>query len=386
MDKPVKQIQALQIQLDQALESLPRTPLVTRQRCPDKEVLCVLGIPGGGKSVLLDKLAKATECPVLHMRDFLLSKGVQQDDVQRASREGRLTSGFDEAFLDEVRARLNSEVGNFVFLDGFPRSPAQAELLHETATQHNWVLEALWLELAPGREAAQSFERQIARAASRAKGGTVSSEEVTRALAKTARSITHDIPSLAVLQNLGVPVHRLDSTRGTPKLFREVRDVLGISVDDLPWERFALEQLLMWSEECKIPSLWLQGEIIYRAFWNERFNLQLPVAEFSVVTALPKDVPRVRECIRRDSPRGSWSVASWNSTNPLSLPPVAMSPLRCGRAAVRLRDGKVECVFGEGAEADLRKGIVRGERGVTVADRALEKVRRLAQEYPLRFE
>lgn len=96
------------------------------------EVLLLMGPPGAGKGTQAAKLARARGLVKLSTGDML------RDNVRRGTELGQQAKAVmdagelvsDDLIIDMVRSELAGQNGQVrVLLDGFPRTPAQAEAL-----------------------------------------------------------------------------------------------------------------------------------------------------------------------------------------------------------------------------------------------------------------
>lgn len=357
--------------LHERIETVPDAPSLSLFPLTEKKrVFVVLGIPGCGKSVFLDRISRVVDAPALHMRDFASKSGFNEDELQRASREGRLLEGLDERFLSQV-------VSSITFLDGFPRARSQAETLVKRSLAEGWELQILFLQLHEGREVAQSFDRQRCRSAR--VGGDEAVEEA-RAAAKIERYSENDGEALLFLLDQKVPIHRFNATQGTSKLLRDVRTKFGINLDSLLWDHEILSRAEALEKRYDVP-IWLRGEIICRAFWNRLYGKTLKAAE---IEFLCSDT----EVAKRVSLETGWRLVPWRATNPRAHPPLTHAPFRCLHSASRREEENINVQFGTGAEADLWRGrlqpIEETKRIVPHSStQLLPFLKRCMEEYPL---
>lgn len=359
--------------LHDRIEQTKDAPSLSLLTMRGKRVFVVLGIPGCGKSVFLDKFCKILDAPSLHMRDFASKKGVQEETLQKASRDGRLLEGLDGEFLTQITSH-RSEI---IFLDGFPRSPSQAENLVTRARDEGWELQTIFLQLHEKREVAQSFERQRCRSA-RA-GGDADVEEA-RAAAKIERYSENDGAALLALLNHGVPLHKFNATQGTSKLIRDVRVKLGVDHEALKWDLDFLRSIELLEKRHQV-TLWTRGELICRAFWNAIYDREFPTQEIEVLCGDANITKKIRGEISDKRVR----VVPWHGANPRSTPPLNQALYRCLHAAVRMEEGRVQPIFGVGAEADLWLGRVLPTEG-SRPEGQLAFVKRCSEDYPLFVE
>lgn len=105
-----------------------------------KRVICILGIPGAGKSTVIRSLAPILNAQVAHpgqwAREQVAARGLPADTHRRANKiaEMDLIASKGELLPIDSNEFLDSAInlpGNNIILDGFPRSPEQAKVLRE---------------------------------------------------------------------------------------------------------------------------------------------------------------------------------------------------------------------------------------------------------------
>lgn len=123
------------------------------------KTVVLLGPPGSGKGTLAERLADKLGLVHLSTGDML------RDEVARGTELGRRAKGYmdggelvpDQLILDMVADRLSGGAG--VLLDGFPRTPAQAEGLHKYTS----VDAVLFLELSRDEVVRRLSARRVCR-------------------------------------------------------------------------------------------------------------------------------------------------------------------------------------------------------------------------------
>ena len=112
----------------------------------DSEVLLLMGPPGAGKGTQASKLARARKLMKLSTGDMLrehVSRGTDLGKEAKAIMDaGDLVS--DDIIVGMVRSALEAREGDSVrvLLDGFPRTPGQADSLNELLTEFGVSLSA----------------------------------------------------------------------------------------------------------------------------------------------------------------------------------------------------------------------------------------------------
>ncbi len=112
----------------------------------DSEVLLLMGPPGAGKGTQASKLARARVLTKLSTGDMLrdhVSRGTALGQEAKAIMDaGNLVS--DEIIVGMVRSALENRENESVrvLLDGFPRTPGQADALNDLLTEFGAGLSA----------------------------------------------------------------------------------------------------------------------------------------------------------------------------------------------------------------------------------------------------
>ena len=353
----------------------------------DKKVICFLGLPGAGKTTQIQELKSATGAPVFHMGKFAKETG-QRDESRRA--KGELLEGLDEQFLERVAESSHS----YLILDGFPRSPQQSQLLLEMATQKGWDVEVVHLAFSKNEEEETSFRRQVDRAEA---GGEQLDEERFRG--KIRRALNMDMAALASLQEKGGKVLELDATRPQSEITKEIRESMGLDLESLPWEHDSLMVVEQVSKQLGI-EMWLCAGSLYRAFWNGKFGPMQESTDKDLFIEREEDIESVEAALEAAAPQVRWAVHSrvkesvdHYGLNPDSLQQGILDvPLNFRQGAVRMKEGKIDVLMGEGIEAELRQGIVRFDEAIlaqlppnvlekTLAE-APSRIRKTMEEYP----
>jgi len=104
----------------------------------------LLGPPGAGKGTQAQFIAKYFDIPQISTGDMLRSAVKAQSplgvEVKKVMTSGKLVS--DEIMVQLVQERIaQSDCANGFLLDGYPRTTAQADALHNAHTRINFVIE-----------------------------------------------------------------------------------------------------------------------------------------------------------------------------------------------------------------------------------------------------
>lgn len=357
-----------------------------------KRAICVLGLPGAGKTTQIEELHNALGAPVFHVGK--LAKAIGKRDEERRKR-GELLEGLNEEFMERVKAAPNENV----ILDGFPRSPEQAELLLVTAQREGWEVEVIHLAFPEGQEVETSYHRQSSRA-------HLAGEELDEARfrGKIQRALTMDMAALATVREKGGKILDVDATQPRTNVTTKIRESLDLDFESLPWERQTLAIVEKISEQTGV-EMWLSAGSLYRAFWNGKFGPFQESTDKDVFIEREEDIEKVEKALAEAAPEVRWAVHSrvQETANHYGLPVESLQkgivdvPLNFRQGAVRMNQGKVEVLLAPEVEADLRHGILRFDEKVLAklpAD-AVEKtfrdapsrVKKTLEEYPgLRLE
>lgn len=359
-----------------------------------KRIVCFDGLPGAGKTTHLTRLAQAIGAKALSMVRFAEACGVSQDE-RRAHQLSTGTLHRTDVALLEALVR---EPARFVFLEKFPRTPVEAVALVGWARREGWRLDAVHLAF-PEDPIGCSVARQVARGAHHGK-------EITpeRALRRAMTGWTRGTTGRWALRDLGVPLHRLDSTRPEAENDEALRRALGLDVASVGFDLETLRALDAVARSVGIEA-WVSAGGLYRPFWGGVFGPVQRPTDVDVAVDRPEQVRPLWEALSRAEPSRRWSVACPGARllaqRGIAAPTVGEAkrhPTLLHRAgAVRWRDGAVELTLAPGAEAALRNGIVAFNQvalermapahRARCVERAAEKLWRVLGDYPgLRLE
>ena len=165
-----------------------------------KRVICLIGLPGSGKSSAAKFLEETIHCRSLHL-PAVVGHLLPAEQVYEARRRATLLVGVEEAFFAEI----DKTPGQIVILDGFLRSIPRLRLLQEAAAERSWRAEIIYLHMPILTGSARSLSRQFTRDLSQGK-------EFLRPFRKLKR----DIRALPNVVNealrLRIPIHSIDAT------------------------------------------------------------------------------------------------------------------------------------------------------------------------------
>lgn len=352
-----------------------------------KNVICVLGLPGTGKTTQIEELRRALGAAVLHVGKLAKEIG-RRDEGKR--KNGELLEGLDEIFMEKIR----SITQNNVVLDGFPRSPEQTELLLETAEKEGWNVEIIHLRFPAGQEIVLSYQRQI----SRANSAGEEMDEV-RFRGKIARALTRDMAALAEMHRNAGEIYEIDATQIQTDVVAKIRESLGLDWESLPWEKEVLSFVEQVSRQTGV-EMWLGAGSLYRPFWNGKFGPFQGSTDKDVFIENKQDLEKVEKALADLAPEVRWAVHSrvketaehYGLACSNLQEGILTVPLNFRQGAVRLKNGKVEVLLASGVEADLRNGVLRLDEEILnkLTPKALEKtlidaparIKKTLEEYP----
>lgn len=352
-----------------------------------KDIYVFLGMPGAGKSTLIRKFVQITGAPVFHMGGFARKTG-QRDESLRAT--GQLLVGLDQQFLEHAL----SQEPDCLVLDGFPRSVEQANLLIQYAVARGYNLRLIHVVLPADQAVEISFNRQVQRALQAQKP-----VDASRFLGKIERAIVHDLAAIAHLKGLGVHTLTLLGTDLPSTLEVQLRQFIGLSIQDLSWEVDRLGMLAQVADTLGIEA-WASGSIAYRPFFNEIFGPPQQATDVDVFVATPEERDLLEAALKQQYPLERWSVFSCLTLSverfgeSFSHPATYMGKrlLNYRSGIVRLYKGLIQVILPPGNEVALRRGEIRIDEAL-IADflpevrhhklvEELARFEKLAREYP----
>lgn len=204
----------------QNFDQKPDLPPQMDKEAVKKSIICFVGLPGSGKSTQIERLRERLNSPVFHLAKIngvihLESDGVPQPIEALAGKSDLSPAELDEVVLNQV---IN-QPSHFVILDGFPRSPEQAERLIVTAQKQGWQLQAVYLV----SDVRHAWRHQIHRARQRGKQPNLA--EFNN---KIDRSLRKDIPAIYALENMGVRVVHANAKADAARVEEEILAALPI--------------------------------------------------------------------------------------------------------------------------------------------------------------
>ncbi len=360
-----------------------------------KHIVCFVGMPGAGKTTQIEALQGYTGAPVFHLAKVAKTLNLEKDGVQvpvadlmeEKRKMGELIEGLDDLFLAEV---ANSKQG-IAILDGFPRSPDQAAHLLAYAAKNRWHIDVVYLE----SDVHHAWRHQVRRAKN-------SNENVDweRFDGKIDRAIRKDIPAVQALKSAGVPITELDATRDKKDLKGEIRESLGFSYENLPWEKNILEYGKIASQRSGV-QLWFGAGMLYRPFWNGKFGPFQESTDKDIFVMRKEDIESVQKVLEEIAPDIRWSVhsraeeseAHFGHTPTTLEEGITHAPMNFRKGGVRMGpDGKMEVLLSPIVEADLRNGILRLDDSVLASidqakreeyiNDAMRRMHKTLREYP----
>lgn len=181
--------------------------------------LVLLGPPNSGKGTQAKAIAEQLGIPAISTGEMLRQAVKEGSELGRRV-ESILEAGElvdDETMADLVRARLGraDTVGGFL-LDGYPRTPGQAETLNSILAEREEELTAVLLIEAPEEEL---IERALGR------GRADDTEEVLRERLRVYREQT--APLVGYYDRLGL-LSRIDGNRPIEEVTSHIFAALGV--------------------------------------------------------------------------------------------------------------------------------------------------------------
>ena len=114
------------------------------------KTIVLMGAPGAGKGTQARLLQEQLQLPQISTGDILRARSQQQDalaeEIRRVQEAGKLAS--DDLVIRVVQERTSQpDCANGYVLDGFPRTPAQAEMLERIATGQGNQIAAILIDV-----------------------------------------------------------------------------------------------------------------------------------------------------------------------------------------------------------------------------------------------
>lgn len=198
----------------------------------DRELFSFLGIPGAGKSKVIEKISRYLNAPVFHVRELVKVNPAIKKDEERYYRSGELLPGIENDFLNLI---FKSKAENLL-VDGFPRSLFQVLELYRRAVKAKLPITIVEIRLQEGREVFQSYFRQNNRASHRERKGLLFGSaletEHDRIMRKIQCALELDLYVIEVLRKVGAEIIQLDATNGPSKMVRQFRMEIGDDAEE----------------------------------------------------------------------------------------------------------------------------------------------------------
>lgn len=341
-----------------------------------KRIVCVLGMPGSGKTTTSLCLSRILGSPRYHVPTVvghLLPPHVRSTHRQF----GRLfPRHLDALFLQQVR----DDPSGTAILDGYPPSPWHMRFLRRHARQYGWRLEVVYLRFPTTQNLLSSLRRQVLRDMSQRKSVGA------RIFWKLLRASFHLPRVIREAHRAGLPVHVVHAEASLEAVEEQVRSCLGLGLQSILWDREVLQILADLA-----PDAWVTGGgHVYKPFFNGVFGPMVPSWDVDVRVWGVERAQHVQRMLEARAPHIRWHLKdaeSWAEKEcgrDLSTPEEAISCmcLICVCVGIRWRNGCVEVRWGHPeAEADLRNGVLRpnpdGQRGF-----ARDKAAKITMYYP----
>lgn len=344
-----------------------------------KTIIVLDAIPGAGKSTHLAWLRKATGAAYLSMARFAEARNVTQSARLAHQLETCTPHACDLELVDAI-ARLPEAM---VVLEKFPRSPVEAALLMQTAQREGWRIDVLHLYF-PEDPIGSSGRRQMARGPRHGVAPAVS-HAARRAAIHLARATSGRL----TMRQLGAHVHDIDTSRPLAQVALDLRSALGLDFARLDWHAAPLLELADVSDSLGV-SAWAANGHVYRAFWNGRFGPCQEPTDVDVAVDQPDAVAPLLNALRQASPHRRWSVLCpaerlrerFGVEVATSAEAKMLAAFTYRTGLVRFHDGHPEVVLPEGAEADLRNGLIRVNPLAVSLDRASARAVNAVRDYP----
>ncbi|MDQ3473096.1 MAG: adenylate kinase [Acidobacteriota bacterium] len=114
------------------------------------KTIVLMGAPGAGKGTQARLLQERLQLPQISTGDILRARAQQADElaeeIRKVQEAGKLAS--DDLVIRVVQDRTSQpDCANGYVLDGFPRTPAQAEMLEQLAARQGNTLAAILIDV-----------------------------------------------------------------------------------------------------------------------------------------------------------------------------------------------------------------------------------------------
>lgn len=323
---------------------------------PSRKVwLCVLGMPGAGKTTRIRGLLDRFDCTVHHVGSYARANKMQSS----ARAQGALIEGLDAVFMEEVIR----DPSPLVVLDGFPRSTAQLELVLEKAAALGVFAAFAVLDFTDLSEEARNRASETRQTERDTKTGKPVDKR--RYLAKIKRATESDLVVIGKVRELGLANITIDASLPGQTADRALAGFVTAATSPPAWPLEVLDVLRVASEKAGV-SAWLTSGGLYRAFWNGRFGPMQEPMDLDVVVNTTADVVALEEQLAHSEEKFNWSVFSWEEharTNYGGAPPLpggfASRVFTYRQGLVRLAGDRVDARMTAAAINDLVSGIVR---------------------------
>lgn len=340
-----------------------------------KRIIVVLGIAGSGKTTVGRYLSSILGAPLFHPMK-VVGHMIPEEMREKYRRSARLIPALVHPFLEAIE----TEQGQTVIVDGFPRDLTALDATIRAAKSNSWQLEIINLKTSTVLDIGTTLLRQIVRDVREGKG------PLFRTVRKLIRDTARTPGVVRAAEKAGIPVHRIDARSSLETVQQQARIVLGLDLQKLPWEKDVLRILA--SVE---PNAWVTGGgHIYRPFFNGIYGPITNSWDIDIRVWGASRADEVQHSLERQAPMYRWHVkdaASWARTEfnrELSdiKESFGLAPLICTCAGIRWHEGEVEIDWGHpDAEADLRSGVLRPNPDGKYLF-GVQKAKKIAEYYP----